>query len=85
MYQFPIGAMLESFRLPTPEALATAEKIGTMKLSEKQVPDSCTVFAPSSPATSAPLVIAEKEEQLIPDYAGIIDRIVSSREIIQGI
>ena len=28
MYQFPIGAMLESFRLPTSEALATAEKIG---------------------------------------------------------
>lgn len=28
MYQFPIGAMLESFRLPTAEALATAEKIG---------------------------------------------------------
>ena len=66
------------------DTISTAEKIGTMKLSEKQVPDSCTVFAPSSPATSAPLVIAEKEEQLIPDYAGIIDRIVSSREIIQG-
>ena len=67
------------------DTIATAEKIGTMKLSEKQVPDSCTVFAPSSPATSAPLLIAEKEEQLIPDYAGIIERIVSSREVIQGI
>lgn len=64
------------------DTIATAEKIGTMKLSEKQVPDSCTVFAPSSPATSVPLVIAEKEEQLIPDYAGIIERIVTSREII---
>lgn len=28
MYQFPIGVMLESFRLPTPEALAKAEQIG---------------------------------------------------------
>lgn len=64
------------------DTIATAEKIGTMKFSEKQVPDSCTVFAPSSPATSVPLVIAEKEEQLIPDYAGIIERIVTSREII---
>ena len=64
------------------DTIATAEKIGTMKLSEKQVPDSCTVFAPSSPSTSVPLVIAEKEEQLIPDYAGIIDRIVNSREIV---
>lgn len=64
------------------DTIATAEKIGTMKLSEKQVPDSCTVFAPSSPATSAPLVIAEKEEMLIPDYAGIIERCVVSREII---
>ena len=64
------------------DTIATAEKIGTMKLSEKQVPDSCTVFSPSSPSTSVPLVIAEKEEQLIPDYAGIIDRIVNSREIV---
>ncbi len=28
MYQFPIGVMLESFRLPTPEALAKAAAIG---------------------------------------------------------
>ena len=64
------------------DTIATAEKIGTMKLSEKQVPDSCTVFAPSSPSTSVPLVIAEKEELLIPDYAGIIERAVASREIV---
>ena len=64
------------------DTIAVAEKIGTMKISEKQVPDSCTVFAPSSPSTSVPLVIAEKEEQLIPDYAGILDRAVSSRETV---
>jgi len=29
-----------------------------------------------------PLVIAEKEEQLIPDYAGILDRAVASRETL---
>ena len=28
MYQFPIGVMLESFRLPTPEALAKAAEVG---------------------------------------------------------
>ena len=28
MYQFPIGVMLESFRLPTPEALEKAVAIG---------------------------------------------------------
>ncbi|MBR7104508.1 MAG: tRNA 4-thiouridine(8) synthase ThiI [Lentisphaeria bacterium] len=64
------------------DTIATARKIGTMELSENQVPDSCTVFAPSSPSTSVPLVIAEKEELLIPGYAEIIDRIVASREII---
>ena len=64
------------------DTIATARKIGTLELSENQVPDSCTVFAPSSPSTSVPLVIAEKEELLIPGYAEIIDRIVASREII---
>ena len=28
MYQFPIGVMLESFRLPTPEAVAKAAEVG---------------------------------------------------------
>ena len=28
MFNFPIGAMLESFRLPTPEAIKKAEEIG---------------------------------------------------------
>ena len=28
MYQFPIGVMLESFRLPTPEAIAKAAEVG---------------------------------------------------------
>ena len=28
MYKFPIGAMLESFRLPTPEAIKKAAEIG---------------------------------------------------------
>ena len=28
MYPFPIGVMLESFRLPTPEALAKAAEVG---------------------------------------------------------
>ena len=28
MYQFPIGVMLESFRLPTPEAVKKAAEVG---------------------------------------------------------
>ena len=28
MYQFHIGVMLESFRLPTPEAVAKAAEVG---------------------------------------------------------
>ena len=32
-----------------------ARKIGTFELSAVQVPDSCTVFAPSNPSTGAPL------------------------------
>lgn len=64
------------------DTIGIAAKIGTMRLSEKQVPDSCTVFAPSSPSTSVPLVIAEKEEMKIPDYAGILERIIAAEEIV---
>ena len=35
------------------EILKIAEKIGTFDISKEQVPDSCTVFSPSSPSTGA--------------------------------
>lgn len=63
------------------ETIAVAERIGTMKLSSVQVPDSCTVFAPSSPATAVPVAIALKEEGKIPDYAGLLEKIIADIEI----
>ena len=64
------------------ETIAVAEKIGTMELSAPQVPDSCTVFAPASPATSAPVDIIEKEELKIPNYTQVLLQIVDEIEII---
>lgn len=63
------------------EAIAIAEKIGTMKQSSVQVPDSCTVFAPTNPATSMPPELALKEEAKIPDYTGILEKIINDIEI----
>ena len=63
------------------ETIAIAEKINTMKLSSVQVPDSCTVFAPSSPATSAPVDLALKEEAKIPGYDAILEKIINDIEI----
>ena len=60
---------------------AVAEKIGTMKQSSVQVPDSCTVFAPSNPATGVPVDLVLKEEAKIPDYAGILEKIINDIEI----
>lgn len=44
------------------EVILKARKFETFEISIEQVPDSCTVFAPSSPATAAPLDRIEKEE-----------------------
>ena len=63
------------------DTIAVAEKIGSMELSSVQVPDSCTVFSPSSPSTSVPAALAEKEETKIADYAQIIDNIVNAAEV----
>lgn len=64
------------------DTIAIAEKIGSMELSSVQVPDSCTVFSPSSPSTAVPAGLAEKEEEKIPEYAKVIDDIVSAAEVI---
>lgn len=65
------------------DTIATAEKIGTMTLSAPQVPDSCTVFAPASPATAAPLKQIEIQESRIPGYGELIDKIVSEVETVE--
>lgn len=44
------------------EIIARADRIGTRALSAEQVPDSCTVFAPSNPSTRAQLFAVEADE-----------------------
>ena len=65
------------------ELIRMAEEIGTYPISIRKAPDSCTVFAPASPATSVPESVALAEEAKIPDYdrllAEIADSIVSCR------
>ncbi len=57
------------------ETIDIARRIGTYELSEVQVPDSCTVFLPSAPATAAALDKVEHEEARIPDYDGVLEKI----------
>ena len=45
------------------EVIKRAREIGTFDISIEQVPDSCTVFAPNSPATAAQLDKIELEEK----------------------
>ena len=44
------------------ESMALARRVGTLKLSEIQCADSCTVFAPSNPATNSTLNVIHKQE-----------------------
>jgi thiamine biosynthesis protein ThiI len=63
------------------EGIALAEKIGTFELSKEQVPDSCTVFAPPSPATALPIERAEEDEQKLPGYEAVLDEIIAAIEV----
>jgi len=58
------------------EAIDRARKLGTFEVCSEQVPDSCTVFAPSSPATRASLDHALAEEEKLGDYQMLLDQIV---------
>ncbi len=64
------------------EAIRMAEKIGTFDISCEQVPDSCTVFAPGSPATSTNIWKIEKEESRIVNYDEILNSIINDIEIM---
>ena len=44
------------------ESMALARRVGTLKLSEIQCADSCTVFAPRNPATNATMNVIHKQE-----------------------
>lgn len=48
------------------DIMAVARRIGTFDLSLPEVPDSCTVFAPRTPATNAPLKLVQAEEAKLP-------------------
>ncbi|MDD5728501.1 MAG: tRNA 4-thiouridine(8) synthase ThiI [Victivallales bacterium] len=62
--------------------VAVARRIGTFDLSSEQVPDSCTVFAPSNPATAAPAGRIFEEEGKIPEYPEMIREIIAAIEVI---
>ncbi|MEI6054425.1 MAG: tRNA uracil 4-sulfurtransferase ThiI [Lentisphaerota bacterium] len=47
------------------DTMEIARKIGTHDLSAEQVPDSCTVFSPSNPSTSAPRKMILKGESVM--------------------
>ena len=58
MYQFPIGVMLESFRLPTPEAVAKAAEVGAQGIQMY-----CTTGEPA-PENMTPAKCAELLDML---------------------
>ncbi|MBQ4106384.1 MAG: tRNA 4-thiouridine(8) synthase ThiI [Lentisphaeria bacterium] len=60
------------------ELIRMAEEIGTYPISIRKAPDSCTVFAPASPATSVPESVATAEEAKIPDYDRLLDEITAA-------
>jgi len=64
------------------DAVALARRIGTFDLSSEQVPDSCTVFAPSNPATAAPLRKILEEEAAIPEYKDIMQEVIENIEML---
>ncbi|WP_294503513.1 tRNA uracil 4-sulfurtransferase ThiI [uncultured Victivallis sp.] len=64
------------------ETIRIAGMIGSYELSNTQVPDSCTVFAPASPATAMPEPVAEAEERKIPDYPSVLEKIIADIETI---
>ncbi len=63
------------------DSIRIAEAIDTYPISIIHAPDSCTVFAPASPATAVPRHIAEAEESKIPDYEALLDAIAENAEV----
>ncbi len=53
------------------DTMALARRLGTLAESEHNLPDSCTVFAPKDPATSAKFYRVEAEESRL-DVLGLI-------------
>ncbi|MBO4630592.1 MAG: tRNA 4-thiouridine(8) synthase ThiI [Lentisphaeria bacterium] len=62
------------------ESIERARKIGTYELSIDPQPDSCTVFAPPSPAVAAKYQLVEEEEKKIPGLEEALERAFQSIE-----
>ena len=62
------------------ESIDRAMKIGTYELSIEPQPDSCTVFAPPSPAVAAKYQLVEEEEKKIPGLDEALERAFRSIE-----
>ena len=62
------------------EIIDRAERIGTMKISETQAPDCCTLYMPQTPETHAKLHFVEKAEQNFP-YDEWIPKIIESAKV----
>ena len=67
------------------DSIRKAEEIGTYELSKVQVPDSCTVFQPSSPATAVTVERIAEEEALLGDYMTLLEKIVEEREVLRPV
>lgn len=63
------------------DAIRISEMMNAFEISKLQVPDSCTVFAPSSPATSAKLGKIIDEEAKLGDYETVLEEIRKNIEV----
>lgn len=60
------------------ETMRKALEINTLRISEEQFPDSCTVFAPESPATKAKLWQILEEEKQLGDIEQLVQCVVKN-------
>ncbi len=65
------------------ETIRMAEKFGTYDMSTVQVPDSCTVFSPPSPATRSDVETIEAEEAKLGDWQSVLDTIIANVQIMK--
>ena len=65
------------------EVIDIARKIDTFDMSNVQVPDSCTIFAPKSPSTAVSPGLAKHEEERIPDWENVLEQIINDIEIVR--
>lgn len=63
------------------ESITLSERIGAFALSKEQVPDSCTVFAPSAPSTAVTIERVEQDEKLLPGYDQVLNEIIEKIEV----